>query len=186
MPRIRPVAAVAGAGPAAKLDGQLTYLRVEFGQGFEGSMAKRTLTFRDRISAVFGPVANWESRLELQGGELLPEIARLSCQELTVFQVPGREGNPFELSAIGNTLIEGKSVNGQLFAARAHRLSFDPGKDLLMLQGDTRSEAKLYYQRRVGAPRSTLGPARQIKFWPKANRYKLDGVGMLDLNDLGG
>jgi len=185
LPRIRQASATSGPGGPAVLDGRLTYLRVNFGKGFQGSMARKQLTFRDQIRTVFGPVPNWDSRLELQNGELRPESARVSCHELTVFQVPGRGENPFELSATGNTLIEGKSTTGQVFAARAQRLSFDPGKDLLMLQGDTRSEAQLWYQSRVGGPRSTLS-ARQIKFWPKANRYKLDGVGMLDLNDFGG
>ncbi len=179
-------AATTNSEPADSDNDSLMYLRVAFGNGFQGDMTRRNLSFENQIRAVFGPVARWDSRLELHDGELLPEVARLTCEKLTIFQIPGREGNPFELSATGNTLIEGKTTNGQMFAARAHRLSFDPAKDLLMLQGDSRSEAQLFYQRRPGAARSTLGPARQIKFWPKTNRYKLDGVGMIDFQDLGG
>ena len=51
--------------------------------------------------------------------------------------------NPMELEALSNTLVEGST-----FTARAHRLTYAEEKDLLVLEGDGRTDAQLFRQPR--------------------------------------
>ncbi len=164
---------------------QLVYLKVDFGQGFHGDLSQRMMRFDRDVLALLGPVTDWNRSVASDAsGRLPPESARLSCQQLQLFQLPGPTSGQFELMATGQTSVEGRSAEGQLFSAKANRMSYHQSKDLLVLQGDGRADAQLSYQRQVGAPWTTV-PAQEIRFWPKANRYKLEGVPSLDLSDLG-
>ncbi|MEM7317308.1 MAG: hypothetical protein AAF497_29635, partial [Planctomycetota bacterium] len=54
----------------------LTFLKVKFELGFDGSLAKRQMTFKDRIEAIYGPVNDWNQRLEFgPAAQLVPESA---------------------------------------------------------------------------------------------------------------
>ena len=159
----------------------LTFMRVKFEHGFEGSLAKRQMTFRDRIEAIYGPVNGWNQRLEFGPVEqLVPESAILRCQNLVAYQLPqGGAKDQLEMIASGSATISGKAGTGQTFAARASRISYHQSKDLLMLTGDNRTEAELWYQDQVGGDASKAS-ARQFLYWPKTNRIKVEGSNMLD------
>ena len=163
----------------------LSFLHVGFDRSFEGELTKRILTFRGDVQSIYGPVTDWEDRIaSTSHRDLKPQTVRMKCEQLDVFQVPGQAKDKVELMATGKTYVEGKSTEGQLFAAQAHRLSYHQSKDLMMLQGDGRSDAQLWYQQNAGAAWSRL-PAQQIRYWPKKNRYKLEGANAFEIN-LGG
>ncbi len=84
-----------------------------------------------------------------------------------------------DLIALGDTVVEGKS-----FVARGHRISYEQAKDLLLLEGSSRSEAELWHQARVGGPTS-YSQSRRIFYWPKTKNVKADDWKFLDLNSLG-
>ena len=140
------------------------------------------MTFRGDIRSLYGPVNGWDDQISTARHEdLRPQTVRMKCQQLDVFQLPGQPKDKVELVATGNTHVEGKSTEGQLFAAQAHRLSYHQSKDLMMLQGDGQSDAQLWYQQTPGMKPSRL-PAQQIRYWPRANRYQLAGASMLEFN----
>ena len=91
--------------------------------------------------------------------------------------MPGRS---VELSAGGNVLVEGDS-----FTARSARLSFSEVKDLLVFEGDGRSDAQLFRQDRVGGPTSSAS-AGKILYWRKYNRVEVKDARYLDLDQIGG
>ena len=159
----------------------LTFLKVKFELGFDGSLAKRQMTFKDRIEAIYGPVNDWNQRLEFgPAAQLVPESAVLRCQQLVAYQLPQGGGkDQFEMIAGGSATISGKAGTGQTFAARSSRISYQQSKDLLMLTGDNRTEAELWYQNKVGGE-SSKASARQFLYWPKTNRIKVEGSNMLD------
>jgi hypothetical protein len=84
-----------------------------------------------------------------------------------------------ELIAGGNVLVEGES-----FTARSSRLSWSEAKDLLVFEGDGRSDAQLFRQLRVGAPTSSAS-AGKILYWRALNRVDVDDARYLDLDQLG-
>ncbi len=180
-----PAAGVPGSPPkqpVARPD-ELTYLGVTFQRGMRGNLNRRVMEFQQRVEAIWGPVASWESTLDVHAPGGLPARAvAVSSDTLGVGQSPiplGRR-NAIELQASGNVLVEGDT-----FTARSGRLSWSEAKDLLVFEGDGRSGAQLYRQMHVGAPTSTASAGR-ILYWRGLNRVQTDDVRYLDFDQLGG
>jgi hypothetical protein len=83
-----------------------------------------------------------------------------------------------EMSALGNILVEGDTFTG-----RSSRLSWSEAKDLIVFEGDGRSDAELYRQERVGAPTSTAS-AGKISYWRSLNRVDVHDARYLDLDQI--
>jgi len=121
---------------------------------------------------VFGPVERWADELDTRRRVAArPDNVLLSCDKLTVGQSPARAGVPaaFDLTAEGGTHVEGKG-----FAAMASRISYAEGKDLLILDSDGLSDAKLYRDDENGG-RSEMA-ARQIHYWPRSQKFRVFGA----------
>jgi hypothetical protein len=163
---------------------RLSFLNVTFQQGLAGNIHKREMQFLTQVKGVCGPVTDWDQSLSLDRLDALPEEAVLmTCDRLAVVEmaVPGRaEQRSVELEALGNTLVEGKT-----FTARAHRLSYAQAKDLIVLEGNGRSDAEIWRQQRVGGPASRA-MARKILYWRANDRIEVDDAKYLDLTHLGG
>ena len=140
------------------------------------------MTFRGDVQSLDGPVNGWDDQISMAKHEdLRPQTVRMNCQQMDVFQLPGQAKDKVELVASGNTHLWGKSMEGQLFEAQAHRLKYHQSKDLMMLQGDGKSDAHLWYQEKPGGKPSHI-PAQQIRYWPRANHAQLEGAAMLEFN----
>ncbi len=155
----------------------LSYLEVRFQRGAAGNLQQRRLTCEGQVVAIFGPIGAWEERLSADRPESLgPRGAVLRCDQLGVAQmpVPGTNYLTLELEAQGNTLVE-----GQHYTARAHRLTYAEAKDLLILEGDGRSDAQLFRQMYPGGPLSAT-TARRIQYWPSLRKGSVDGPRFLE------
>ena len=137
----------------------VTFLGVDFQRGFIGNMNQRQMEFQQRVETIWGPVDTWDASLDLHDPRGLPEKAiAVTSDTLGIGQapsVPGAPGRSVELSAGGNVLVEGDS-----FTARSARLSFSEVKDLLVFEGDGRSDAQLFRQDRVGGPTSSASAGK--------------------------
>ena len=162
----------------------VTFLGVDFQRGFVGNMNQRQMEFQQRVETIWGPVDSWEDSLDLHDSKGLPDKAiAVTSDTLGIGQtpsVPGMPGRTIELSAGGNVLVEGDS-----FTARSARLSFSEAKDLLVFEGDGRSDAQLFRQERVGGPTSSAS-AGKILYWRKYNRVEVKDARYLDLDQIGG
>lgn len=182
-----PAAAVPGqaapAPPPPRPD-ELTYLGVVFQKGLRGNMQRRQMEFHQRVEAIWGPVAGWSDTLDPHApGGLPPRAVAITSDVLGVAQTPpapGQRRTSIELMAGGNVLVEGDS-----FTARSARLSWSEAKDLLVFEGDGRSDAQLFRQLKVGAPMSSAS-AGKILYWRALNRVDVDDARFLDLDQLGG
>ena len=176
-PTVTPVAAA--SRPAG-----LTYLGVDFQQGLRGNIHRRTMEFHQRVEAIWGPVAGWTDSLDPHAPAGLPEGAvSIACDVLGVGQappVPGQNRGTLELAAGGNVLVEGES-----FTARSARLSWSEAKDLLVFEGDGRSDAQLFRQLKVGGQPSTASAGR-ILYWRGLSRVEVEDARYLDLDQIGG
>ena len=182
-----PAAAVPGQTPPAPSPPQpdeLTYLGVDFQRGLRGNMHRRQVEFHQRVEAIWGPVAGWGDTLDPHApGGLPPRAVAITSDVLGVAQTPpapGQRRTSIELMAGGNVLVEGES-----FTARSARLSWSEAKDLLVFEGDGRSDAQLFRQVKVGAPMSSAS-AGKILYWRALNRVDVDDARFLDLDQLGG
>ena len=176
-PAVTPVAAT--TRPAG-----LTYLGVDFQQGLTGNIHRRAMEFHQRVEAIWGPVAGWTESLDPHAAGGLPDGAvSIACDVLGVGQappVPGQTKSTLELAAGGNVLVEGES-----FTARSARLSWSEAKDMLVFEGDGRSDAQLFRQLKVGGQPSTASAGR-ILYWRGLNRVEVEDARYLDLDQIGG
>jgi lipopolysaccharide export system protein LptA len=183
MPAVAAPGQPAPAAPPSRPD-ELTYLGVDFQKGLRGNMNRRQMEFHQRVEAIWGPVAGWGETLDPHApGGLAPRAVAITSDVLGVAQAPpaaGQRRSSMELMAGGNVLVEGES-----FTARSARLSWSEAKDLLVFEGDGRSDAQLFRQVKVGAPMSSAS-AGKILYWRALNRVDVDDARFLDLDQLGG
>jgi hypothetical protein len=114
----------------------------------------------------------------------------LQCDDLKVTEfapVAGAEpvasGNaasdkPIEIEATGNTVIESRE-----FTARAARLTYALAKDVLVLEGDGRSEAEIW-RRAQGAGPGARSAARKLTYLRSRDHILLDDWQGLDLSNI--
>jgi hypothetical protein len=182
-----PAATGPGAAPAPAAPprpDELTYLGVDFQRGMRGNVNRRVMEFHQRVQAIWGPIARWGESLDPHAaGGLPPRAVTISSDVLGVGQAPpapGQRRSSIELAAGGNVLVEGDA-----FTARSARLTWSEAKDLLVFEGDGRSDAQLYRQAKVGAATSSAS-AGKILYWRALNRVDVDDARFLDLDQLGG
>jgi len=178
-----PGAAPTAAAPvAAAQPDELTYLGVDFQRGMRGNINRRVMEFHQRVEAIWGPVARWGDTLDPHAATgLPPRVVTISSDVLGVGQAPpapGQKRSSIEMAAGGNVLVEGES-----FTARSARLTWSEAKDLLVFEGDGRSDAQLYRQVKVGAATSSAS-AGKILYWRALNRVDVDDARFLDLDQL--
>jgi hypothetical protein len=160
---------------------KLAYYHLRYELGMEGNMLRRQVQFRDRVRVVYGPVANWEQKLDPdRRGGLGDQGVELTCDALTATEMNTGLRPHLELEAAGNSYVEGR-----LFLARADRLTYNESKDQLILQGDGRRDALLEMQKTVGGQSRKL-EARKILFWPKTRNFDVQDARSLNLGPLGG
>jgi len=187
-PQLAPPAAAPGPAmqpvSAPRAANGLTYLGVDFQRGLRGNIHQRRMEFLQRVEAIWGPVAGWDDALDPHAAAGLPEgVVTVSCDVLGVGQVPPTAERPrpsMELAAGGNVLVEGQS-----FTARSARLTWAEAKDLLVFEGDGRSDAQLFRQLQAGAQPSSAS-AGKILFWRGLNRVDVEDARYLDLDQLRG
>jgi hypothetical protein len=164
-----PTAASPGPPNAAAVP--LKCLHVIWDGSIVGNLKNRTVQFRDQVRTGYAPVDAWEKTIPVNNPDKLgPEGATVNCDQLTVTEMflPLGGQKSIELEALGNAQAEGTT-----FKALGNRITYAKAKDLLILEGDGRSDANLFRQERTGDEPATLS-AQKIWFWPKTKRFKLE------------
>jgi lipopolysaccharide export system protein LptA len=184
MPGAPSIAKTPAAAPNSKSAPKgLNYLNVQFQRQMTGNMRSKQMLFENQVLTLYGPVPNWESSLDPDHPEAWGERGvMLKSDRLSVVQMPtAKEDEPsYEMEATGNTVVESAT-----YTARSQRVSYAQSKDLLILEGDGRTDARLYRQQRLnGAPSEAI--ARKILYWPSTNRVEVDDAPYVDLSELPG
>jgi len=168
------------AADAVPAEPRLAYVRVDYEDEITGNMTARELTFRGRVRTLYGPVDAWDQTLDpdpaqgLSSGQYLLASDQLSVADAGS-RMAGREAG-IELTALGNATIEGDA-----FTARAWRVAYAKAKELVILEGDGRTEAELW---RKGSSTPDAA-AQQIRFWTTNQSVQVDGGRFLNLGGLG-
>lgn len=141
------------------------YTQVNFRGKMDGNTNERITTFYDRVSVLYGPVANStetidEDHLPKDGGWM-----RCDRMQLTQHPVTKAQQAYVEMEAAGNTELEGRS-----FYAMAPYASYDESKGLYILKGHGKQNARIWREAQPGAARSAH-EAQRMEFIP--SQYKL-------------
>ena len=169
---------VAPARPAAIAnadDDGMTYLNVRFRKGIRGNIDRREVTFFDHTKTIYGPIEEWNERLEANKPEQLgPSGMMLDAGELTVRQMEGIGDTPgwFELEAGGSVYAE-----GQQFTAIGERLTYTAKNELLILHGNP---AEMYMDDERGGQRRE-SRAELVKYWFREGRGEVNGARFFNL-----
>jgi len=76
--------------------------------------------------------------------------------------------------------VEAVSEDQRLYTARAQRIAYAQAKDLLVLEGDGRTDAELFYQPQPAAQPSRQA-ARRIILFPRSGKGWVEGARSLEL-----
>jgi len=162
--------------PADDDDTELVYIRVDFDDEIVGNIELRDLEFRGRVRSVYGPVAAWDQTLDPEPrdgpkkGQLLLTSERLSLVEMGTRADTAERA--IELVANENVTIEGKQ-----FAASGWRIKYAKAKELLILEGDGRNDARLW----VNGSVAPTAAGQRILFRTDTNEHQWDGMRELNL-----
>ncbi len=157
----------------------LRQLYIRFQGGITGNVHHRELTFHDEVRTIYAPADSLQAPLPPDDPQALgPRGLVMNCNRLSVRQVLRPDGSQqaAEFEAAGNTIVE-----SAVYTARAIRMTYSEAKDLLVLEGDGRSDAQLFRQQQIGGPMAHAA-AQRILFWPGSNRLKVDGARSLELS----
>lgn len=170
--------------PAAKAgaaEPRLVFVRVDYDDEAAGNVLTRELEFRGRVRTLYGPVDAWDKTLDpdpatgLARGQYLLTSDQLAVADAAA-RMSGSEAG-VELTALGNATIE-----GEVFSARAWRVAYARAKELVILEGDGRTEAELW---RKGSATPDAA-AQQIRFWTNTQSIQVDGGRFLNLGQVAG
>ena len=152
----------------------LTYLNVEFQKSLAGSRRQKQLHFTDGVRATYGPIDNWTEKLDADIPQCLgPDGIVMTCQRLSLYDMrcAADMSDAIELFATGNTVVEGSS-----FTARAQRITYASAKDVLVMEGEGRSDAELFVRQRGGKQAHHI-PAKKIVYWLETGNWKVGSLG---------
>jgi hypothetical protein len=174
-----PGSAAAPKTPGSPDVGRLVYLRIDFQNGIEGNLEKQRVEFQHFVRAVYSPVREWGQTVDPdQPGGVGPHGIVLTCKNLEVTETSSAGQPGLEISAVGNTLVEGAE-----FTARAQRLTFIQAKELLILDGEN-GVAQLQQQARPGQrPNTFVG--KKIMYWIATGQCEVEGAQQLDFSHVG-
>ena len=180
-------ASLGGPGAAAKPraatdsagDG-LTYLHVRFQTSLDGNLIHRVMRFREPSKAVYGPVDNWDAKLNPDNpASLGPRGLVLDSKQLEVREMPARvkrDRGWFELKAQGNVVAEGSQ-----FTARSDQLTYSEEKDELVLRGDGLTQAEFFQDDPADGSRRE-SRAHELRYWFTLQRVGVTSFQSFDMS----
>ncbi len=181
-----PAAAPEAPSPTntAAKDKQLHYLNVRFQDGITGNVRNRTVTFHQGVQAIYGPVASWKDRLDsADPNGPKPGCTLLTSDSLRVADVPlptDAKRSAAELAAQGNAVVQGTTLTGATFTARAHQILYAEAKDQLILDWNGTTPVELFYQKTIGG-QPLHDVAQKIIFYPSTMNLDVYGQRQAEL-----
>jgi hypothetical protein len=179
----QPPAAIAPPNEELKL----TFLRVTFQGNIVGSITNREIQFQRQVRTVVGPIAKWEDKFDpSNAAELGENGVVLVSDKMTVSEMrqanvqQGPQQSAMEFEAAGNVLVEGKGV-----VAKAQRIRYATAKEQLIVEGEGRTPAELWYRSGPGKPEAYQS-ARKIKFSRRLSSIEVEDAQSIDLNQING
>lgn len=153
-----------------------TTVHVEFLERLEGNVFRKRLAFVHQVEvlsdAVTGP-EDWRSRETLLASPSMV-LMRGDRLETAWIEPIGGVAAGWEISMLGNAYAQARS-----FDAIASRMVYAQNKDLLILEGNEREDARLTWAR-PGSNRRDKAAARKIMYWRTDNRVEVDGASSFD------
>lgn len=131
----------------------LDYLHCRFDDNLQANTNRTEMRVNGRVRALYAAVADWEQRLDPDAERVPPEATRISCDQVQIVQWTPRGSDQPTTEVLANSNAR---IVGSNFEATAERLSYNERTDLLVIEGDGRQDANLWFQQQPGAKRDHL------------------------------
>ena len=171
-----------GLGPRSQAPdpNQKTCIHLKFVKSLTGNKFRKTCEFHGQVRAAYAPVDSWTATLESDNPNVLgPQSFVLHCNDLAVDDMSPMSGSGsrnVELTGSGNVKAE-----STIYTARCYRLTYSQQKDMMILDGDGRSDAELFKQEGGEGTAESHVSAQQIQYFPRTNQAIVNGVHSLDM-----
>jgi len=166
------------AGPSDP--NQLTCIHLRSFKSITGNKLRKSVVFHGHILAAHALAPSWTTTLESDDPKRLgPQAVVLHCDNLEVDDmspVSGSSGGNLELTALDNVIAEGTT-----FTSRSARLTYTQAKELLILEGDGRSDAELFKQELGEGHEVSHFAAQKILFFIRTNQAVAEGMRSLQM-----
>lgn len=162
---------------------QLMFVSITFQGPINGDLTKREVSFSQNVRTLYSPIDNWGQGVVVnQLANLGERDVLLTSDRLTFVEMPGGGGQQpwMESYATGNAVIEGKE-----FTVRAPKITYAGDKELLIIEGDGRAEAELWYRSQPGQAPS-YGAAQKWRYWLRTGMFDVEGIKTFDFQMLNG
>jgi len=148
-----PFSKPAAPSPAGVRSGKISCLHCNFDRELRANSQKGEVNIDGNVRAVFADVDSWESQPNPDRVPPPAGATRLVCQHVKIVQwkPAGSETQMTNMIATGDALVQSDT-----FEARGIRISYDQQTEMLVLEGDTRTDANLWHSSRPGAARDNL------------------------------
>ena len=158
---------------------QLVYLRTAFRRTMEGNYGTQQVQFLGDVQTVYGPVPDWNTRLNLdRPGGLGEEGIIVRCDRLLVVQEKTKDADWIDVTASGNSWVENEA-----FRAQAERISYTQLKDRLVLDG-ARDYARMWLTRSMSSKPDVV--ARKVTYMRKTNQVKSEDTRSINIQNFNG
>jgi hypothetical protein len=149
---------------------ELINVHCTFERAIVGNLAKREIEFQGQVRTTVMPVLDWDQEVRIERLEDLGEKGVLmTSQRLNVVEMtPAGQKGWIEVSASGGVIVDGK-----VFKVSAPRIAYSSDKEVLMLEGDGRADAELWYRTAPGQP-SSYGAARKWRYWLRTGMFDVE------------
>ena len=111
-----------------------TRVKIKFIERMEGNLHRREAHLRHRVNIAFAPVRNLDDKLDLElipAEKMPPDSRTLQAEAVDIVAIPGKDGESFSITAVGNATLESLEISGD-----ADRITYDRSKSQIVLTGE--------------------------------------------------
>jgi hypothetical protein len=172
--------------PTAASDSQYVFIHATFIGELSGNRTTRFVQLRQHVRGLFGPVRELDNTIQIDGltVEEFPEnTGSLECENLSISEIIGAEGQPNSFSLVAETNAAGKQAAGtrspcriesRLFSGNADKIKYDHSKQQFVLSAEENRQATVSWRRDGGAPESLTGG--NFLYFHETNQLKVTHV----------
>lgn len=165
--------AIPGSAAAQNSNKELYFMELRFHNGLQGNFKLRQGVAQGDIRCILKPVSTFNEKVDTMNDRaVLSDGSILKCNRMEISEtvVPGDTKTGLELTTSGST-----QIFGDIYTVRSDKAKFNQLKDLVIIEGDGRTDAELHRQEYPGAPTDTW-TAQRIEYNLKTKQVTSSGT----------
>jgi hypothetical protein len=171
-------ASTASVGKSRPDSQGIEYLQANFDGSLDANSNSTEMRVNQRVRIVYGSVTDWEQQLDPDARSVAQDATKLTCERVEIVQwTPRGSDKPTtDIFATQNARI----IN-QSFEATADSLRYNEQTDMMVIEGNSRQDANLWFQQEPGMPRDHL-VAGKILYRPSDQWTQIEKVRNATIN----